>query len=186
MEQDLLKELSNKVNLSIERLKSDLKSFKTGRANTAMLDNVKVEVYGTLLPLIQVASINIIDARVIQLSPFDPSTISNIANSIRNDSSLGLNPSDDGHFIRLIVPQLTEERRKELVKSIKVKIEECFIRIRADRHDAIKELDAALKDKSLSQDSYNRTEKQIETLIQNQKTIIETIANEKESEILKI
>lgn len=186
MEQTLIKDLNNKVNLSIERLTSDLKTFKTGRANTAMLDNVKVEVYGSLLPLVQVASINIIDARVIQLAPYDPSTIGNITTSIRNDSSLGLNPSDDGHFIRLIIPQLTEERRIELVKSIKVKVEDCYIRIRTARHESIKALDTELKNKSISQETYNRIEKQIENLVQSQKSIIESIANEKESEIMKI
>ncbi len=185
-EKEILNKLTAKVNESIAKLENDLKTFKTGRANPAILDNVKVEVYGSVMPLKQVCSINVLDAKMIQLVPFDPTTLSNISDAIRNDSSLGLNPSDDGHVVRLAIPALTEERRRELVKQIKVKVEECFVRIRGSRHETIKELDAQLKEKTLSQESYNRVLKQIESFIQNQKSVVESTADKKEQEIMTI
>ena len=187
MEEKLIvNKLTTKVNESVQKLESDLKTFKTGRANPSILDNVKVEVYGSLMPLKQVSSINVMDAKMIQLVPFDPNTISNISDAIRNDASLGLNPSDDGHVVRLSIPPLTEERRKELVKQISVKVEECFVRIRASRHEIIKEIDQQLKDKQISQEMYNRVHKQIESIIQDQKMIVDNIASKKEQEIMTI
>lgn len=185
-ETEIINNLTTKVNSSIEKLESDLSTFKTGRANPSILDNVKVEAYGTIMTLKQVASINVIDARMMQLVPFDPSTIENIAEAIRNDSSLGLNPSDDGHTIRLVIPSLTEERRKELVKSMNTKIEECFVRIRTARHEAIKDLDGLVKSKQISEDIHSRVLKQIESLVKDQKNVIDGIYAKKEQEILTV
>ncbi len=185
-EKSFVNKLTLKISESIEKLESDLKTFKTGRANPSILDNIRVEAYGSLMPLKQVSSINVVDAKMIQLVPFDPNTISNICDAIRNDTALGLNPSDDGHVIRLSIPALTEERRKELVKQISVKVEECFVRIRSSRHEVIKELDLQLKDKQISQEVYTRIHKQVESLVQIQKTVIENIANKKEQEIMTI
>ncbi len=185
-EKKQIDELTVKFSQSIERFETELKSFKTGRANPSMLDNLKIEAYGSQVSIKQVASVNVVDANLLQLSPFDPTLISSISTAIRNDTSLGLNPSDDGRVIRLPIPSLTEERRLEIVKSINQKSEECLVRVRAARHETLKNIDELKKDKILSQEEYSRIQKQIEDLTQKQKIVIDQIAAKKEKEIMTI
>ena len=167
-------------------LTNDLKTFKTGRANINILDHVKVTVYGTLLPLNQVASINVIDAHLIQITPYDANNLTDITETIRNDNNLNLNPIDDGHNIKLNIPPLTEERRKELVKIIRQKGQDYLIKIRQFRHDFLNKLSQAKNDKSLSEDEIKLKTKQIEDLINQQKNLIEEIITEKEKEIMTL
>ena len=167
-------------------LNNDLKTFKTGRANINILDHIKVSVYETALPLNQVASINVIDSHLIQVTPYDANNLAEIATAIRNDNNLNLNPVDDGHNIRLNIPPLTEERRKELSKVIHQKGEDYLIKVRQLRHDFLNKLSIAKNDKSLSEDEIKSMTKKIEDLINQQKNIIENSVAEKEKEIMTI
>ena len=151
-----------------------------------MLDGIKVEVYGTEMPLNQVATISIPDATLIQLSPFDPNNLQAIAEAIRNDSSLGLNPTDDGRVIRVPIPPLTEERRKELAKQVGQKQEEAMISLRNARHDAMSTINQAKKDKDIGEDEAKRLSSQIEEAMHKTQSDIESAAKAKESEILSL
>lgn len=142
------------------RFQDELKKVRTGRAHPDMLANVKVEAYGQFMPLNQVANVTASGGTMLQVTPFDPSTIQAIAASIRNDASLGLNPSDDGHVVRVPVPPLTEERRKEIVKTTSSKVEDAKVAIRNIREDARKELKTA----ELPEDTKKRAEKDIDEL----------------------
>lgn len=175
-----------KVDQAIEHLSDNLKTLRTGRANASMLDGVKVEAYGTLMPLNQVASVVAPEAQLIQITPFDPNNLAAIASAIRNDSSLGLNPADDGRVVRVPIPPLTEERRKDLARQIGQKQEEAMISLRNLRHDAIDVVDKAKKDKSISEDDAKRLTGQIEDAISKARTSIEKIAKDKETEIMTL
>ena len=127
-----------KMEAVIERFKNEMKKVRTGRAHPDMLSGIKVEVYGQFMPLNQVANITAADATLLVVTPFDPANIQAIAAAIRADQSLGLNPADDGRVIRVPIPALTEERRKEIVKNASTKVEEAKVAIRNIREDARK------------------------------------------------
>lgn len=183
---DIVAELKNKLQSAVERFQEELKKLRTGRANAAMLDGVIVEAYGTQMPLIQVASVSTPEAQLLQITPFDPSTIQSIANAIRNNQSLGLNPTDDGRVVRVPIPALTEQRRRELVKQIGEKLEDCMIAMRNIRHDALKNADTAKKDKDISEDDYKRIEKQIDELMNQHRQTAEQFAKAKEVDVMKV
>lgn len=180
------KEYEEKMKQVIEHLGNELKKLRTGRANAAMLDGVMITAYGTQMPLLQVATISVPEPQLLQISPFDPSNIQAIANAIRNNQSLGLNPVDDGRVVRVPIPPLTEERRKELVKQIGEKVEEAMIALRNIRHDALKDAETAKKDKSISEDDYKRIEKQVDESMNQQRQAADSLAKNKEADILKI
>ncbi|HET7059758.1 MAG TPA: ribosome recycling factor [Candidatus Saccharimonadales bacterium] len=171
---------------AVGRFQDSLKTLRTGRANAAMLDGVKVEAYGTPMPLNQVATISVPDATLIQLSPFDPNNLGAIAEAIRNDSSLGLNPTDDGRVIRVPIPPLTEERRRELAKQVGAKQEECMIVLRNVRHEAMDTLNQAKKDKDIGEDEAKRLGGQVDEAMNKARGEAETAAKTKESEILSL
>ena len=125
------KPYEEKFNHAIAHFEDEIKKVRTGRAHPGQLDGIKAEVYGVLLPLNQVANITAPEAQMLQITPFDASNIAAISTAIRNDQSLGLNPSDDGHTIRVPIPSLTEERRKLLVKQTSEKVEEARIVLRS-------------------------------------------------------
>ena len=170
------------MNAVIERFKDEMKKVRTGRAHPDMLINVKVEAYGQWMPLNQVANITAQGGTMLLVTPFDPSNIGNITAGIRNDQSLGLNPSDDGHVIRVPIPPLTEERRKEIVKTTSQKVEESKVQIRNIREDARKELKTA----DLPEDVKKRGEKEVDDLTKSFTDQIEKEFKEKEAEIMKI
>lgn len=176
----------SKLNQAAERLENNLKSLRTGRANSSMLDGVVVEAYGTPMPLKQVASIVVPEAQLIQITPFDPSNLAAIATAIRNDSSLGLNPADDGRVIRVPIPPLTEERRRELAKLVGQKQEDCMIALRSARHEAIDTIDKAKKDKEIGEDEAKRLTNQVEEMMNKSRTDVERIAKDKETEIMTL
>ena len=151
-----------------------------------MLDGVMVEAYGSSMPLIQVATIAIPEPQLIQLTPFDPNNLQAIADSIRNNQSLGLNPSDDGRVVRVPIPPLTEERRRELAKQVGQKQEEALIGMRAIRHEALDTIDKAKKDKDIGEDDAKRLHNQIEEAMNKAKSSVEAAAKAKEQEILTI
>jgi ribosome recycling factor len=151
-----------------------------------MLDGISVEVYGQAMPLKAVASISAPEAQLLQVTPFDPNNLKAISDAIRDNQSLGLNPADDGRVVRIQIPPLTEETRQQMVKILNQKVEESLISARQVRHDAMRELDQAVKDKDIGTDERTRTEKQIDDEVARQKTEIEGIAKTKEQEILTV
>lgn len=183
---NVVTETVSKLSQSVLRLRDNLKSLRTGRANASMLDAVNVEAYGSQMPLKQVATIIVPEAQLIQITPFDPNNLASIANAIRNDSALGLNPSDDGRVVRVQIPPLTEERRLELAKQIGQRQEDCMINLRNIRHEAMDVIDKAKKDKQLGEDEAKRLSAQVEEAMTKVRSEIEEITKDKEAEILKI
>ncbi|MEK7059149.1 MAG: ribosome recycling factor [Patescibacteria group bacterium] len=175
-----------KLQQAVERFQSSLKTLRTGRASASMLDGITVEAYGTPMPLIQVATITVPEAQLLQITPFDPNNLEAIASSIRNNPSLGLNPSDDGRVVRVPIPPLTEERRRELSKQVGQKQEDCMISLRSVRHEALDLINEAKKDKDIGEDDAKRLTTQIEEAMTKAKAEVETIAKTKEQEILTI
>lgn len=175
-----------KMTAAIERLASEFGKISTGRAHPGMLDGIKVEAYGAEMPLNQVANITAPEAQLLQVTPFDPSNIQNIAAAIRNDQGLGLNPSDDGRVVRIPVPPLTEERRRTLVKLASEKVEEARISLRNIRQDALKDARARKEAKELSEDDLKIVEKAIDKLMSDNQAQIEDLFKQKEQDILKI
>lgn len=172
-----------KMDNVLERFKEAMKKVRTGRAHPDMVAGVKVEVYGQFMPLNQVANITAADATMLVVTPFDPSNIQVIATAIRNDQSLGLNPADDGRIIRLAIPALTEERRKEIVKNASAKVEEAKVAIRNVREDARKAIKIATE---MSEDVKKRAEKDIDDLTKEFSDKIEAEFKNKTNEIMKI
>ncbi len=182
----VVSDAQKKFSQAVERFKDNLKTLRTGRASAAMLDGVTVEAYETQMPLNQVATIAVPEATLIQLTPFDPNNLGAIAEAIRNDSVLGLNPTDDGRVIRVPIPPLTEERRKELAKQVGAKQEECMIALRNARHEAMDTINGAKKDKDISEDEAKRLGGQVDEAMNKARTEAETAAKAKESEILSL
>lgn len=167
----------------IERFKNEMTKVRTGRAHPDMLSGVKVEAYGQYMPLNQVANVTVADATMLLVTPFDPSTIQAISAAIRADQTLGLNPADDGRVVRVPVPALTEERRREIVKTASAKVEEAKIGMRNVREDARKELKNAT---DLSEDVKKRAEKEIDEMTKDFSDKVDTLFKEKEAEVMKI
>lgn len=175
-----------KFQAAFEHFQGELKKVRTGRASAAMLDGVMVTAYGTQMPLNQVANVTAPEAQLIQITPFDPNNIQAIASAIRDNPTLGLNPSDDGRVVRVPIPALTEERRREYVKVLNGKVEDCMIAIRGVRRDAIDAVDQAKKDKALGEDDAKRLEKQIDEVMSKTKADVDAAAKAKETEIMTV
>ncbi len=176
---------SSKMNKSIQSLKKDISTLRTGRANTNMLDTIKVDVYGQLMPIDQLATISIPEARLISIQVWDKANSDLIESAIQK-SELGINPQTDGQVIRLRIPDLTEERRKDLIKVLKNMGEKGKIAIRNIRREANEDLKKKLKDKIISEDDNKNFEKNIQKLTDTNIEIIEKILTEKEKEIIQI
>lgn len=182
----ILSDVKDKFVKATEHFTEEIKKVRTGRATPSMLDGITAEAYGTPMPLMQLATITAPEPQLLQVSPFDPTNLQAIANAIRDNQTLGLNPTDDGRVIRVPVPALTTERRAEIAKQLGSKVEEAMIRLRNARHEALKTADQAKKDRQLSEDDINRLQKQIDEVMHQQKTKIEELAKAKESEIMTI
>ena len=176
---------SSKMNKTIQSLKKDISTLRTGRANINMLDIIKVDVYGQLMPIDQLATVSVPEARLISIQIWDKSNISIIENAIQK-SELGINPQIDGQVIRLRIPDLTEERRKELIKILKNMGEKGKISIRNIRREANEDLKKKLKEKDISEDDNKNFEKNIQKLTDINIENIEKILVEKEKEIIRI
>ncbi len=172
-----------KMEGTIERFKDAMKKIRTGRAHPDMLSGIKVEAYGQLMPLNQVSNVTAPDATLLVVTPFDPSNIQAISAAIRADQSLGLNPADDGRVIRVPIPALTEERRKEIVKSASNKVEEAKVSIRNIREDARKAVKVA---EEMGEDVKKRAEKEIEELTKEFNEKIDSEFKAKSEEIMKL
>ena len=179
------KSYSSKMDKSIQSFKKDISTLRTGRANTNMLDTIKVDVYGQLMPVEQLATINVPEARLISVQVWDKTNVTLIESAIQK-SELGINPQIDGQTIRLRIPDLTEERRKELIKILKNMGEKGKIAIRNIRREANEELKKKLKDKIISEVLSNNFEKNIQKLTDTSIENIEKILAAKEKEIIQI
>ena len=179
------KSYSLKMDKAIEVFSKELSSLRTGRANAAMLDLVKVDVYGQLMPINQVGSITTPEPRVINIQVWDSNNVALVDAAIKK-SDLGLNPQIDGQLVRLPVPELNEERRTELKKLIKAIGEKCKVSIRNIRRDANDELKKLLKDKEISEDEEKSSEKNIQTITDNHIKSVDEKVSLKEKEIMTI
>ena len=170
---------------SIFSFKKDISTLRTGRANTNMLDTIKVDVYGQLMPIEQLATISVPEARLISIQVWDKANLQSIESSIQK-SELGINPQTDGQIIRLRIPDLTEERRKELIKILKNMGEKSKVAIRNIRREANEDLKKKLKEKIISEDQNKNYEKNIQKLTDTHIEDLEKILSEKEKEIIQI
>ena len=175
----------SKMDKSIQSLKKDLSTLRTGRANSNMLDTIKIDVYGQLMPIDQLGTVSVPEARLISIQVWDKSNVTLIDSAIQK-SELGINPQIDGQIIRLRVPDLTEERRKDLIKILKGMGEKGKVSIRNIRREANEELKKKLKDKVISEDENKKFEKNIQKLTDVNIENIDKILAEKEKEILQI
>ena len=176
---------SSKMDKSIQSLKKDISTLRTGRANTNMLDTIRVDVYGQLMPIDQVGTVSVPEARLISIQVWDKANISLIESAIQK-SELGINPQTDGQIIRLRIPDLTEERRKDLIKILKNMGEKGKVAVRNIRREANEDLKKRLKDKIISEDSNKNFEKNIQKLTDLNIENIDKILSEKEKEIIQI
>ncbi len=175
-----------KMEATLEHFESELRKVQTGRAQPSMLDDVKVEAYGSIMPLNQVANVTCPEPQLLQITPFDPANIDAISTSIRNDQSLGFNPSDDGRIVRIPVPALTEERRRQLVKQLGEKVEEARIGLRGARQDALHEAKRKKESKELTEDDVKAVEKAIDKLVSDYQEKIDAAFKTKEQDVLKV
>lgn len=169
-----------------EHFEEQLKTLRTGRANASMLDGVTVQAYGQSMPLNQVANISAPEAQLLQITPFDPNNIQAIASAIRDNPSLGFNPSDDGRVVRVPVPPLNEERRRDLVKQLGGKQEDAMIALRNIRREALDIIDKAKKDKEIGEDDAKRLQQQVEDALKGMTGQVEAAAKAKETDIMTV
>jgi ribosome recycling factor len=178
-------EVKSKMEKSIEALRKDLSRIRTGRASLTLLDGVRVNYYGVPTPLSQVASLSVPESRTISIQPWDSKIIGEIEKAIQK-SDLGLTPLSDGKIVRINIPPLTEERRKELVKVVKRMEEECKVAMRNIRRDGNEQLKTAKKDKNLSEDDQFKYQEEIQKLMDKSIEKAEEVVKAKEKEILEV
>ena len=182
---DLKKTTDQKMDKSVQAFKADLGKVRTGRAHTGLLDHVKVDYYGTPTPITQVAKIVLIDARTIGVTPFEKKLITTVEKSIR-EADLGLNPSTSGDTIRLPMPALTEERRKELIKVVKHEAENARVAVRNLRRDANHQLKEALKNHEVSENDERRAQDEVQKMTDRHIAAIEKLLQDKEKELMSV
>lgn len=174
-----------KMNKSVAVYRKELSSMRAGRANSQLLDRITVEYYGSQMPINQVANISIPEPRIIQIAPWEQSMLKVIEKAIQK-SDLGINPSNDGKIIRLLLPELTEERRKELVKQTRKMAEDCKVAIRAIRRDANDQIKKMKKDNAITEDDQKSAEDKIQKATDKIVKEVDAITAEKEKELMDI
>lgn len=182
----VVSDAKTKLDAAVAHYGEQLKTLRTGRASASMLDGVMVEAYGQPMPLNQVANVSAPEAQLLQITPFDPSNIQAIASAIRDNPSLGLNPSDDGRVVRVPIPALTEERRREIAKQLSGKQEDAMIAVRNVRREALDTVDQAKKDKEIGEDDAKRLGTQVEDAVKAATGQIEAASKAKEQEIMTV
>ena len=182
---ETLFEAEEKMEKAVSVAKDDLAAIRTGRANPSMFQKILVDYYGAPTPVNQLASFHVADARMLTLTPFDKSAMAAIEKAIR-DSDLGVNPTNDGAIIRVVFPQLTEERRKDFIKIAHRKAEDARISIRSVRRHAKDELDRLAKDGEVGEDDVTRAEKELEKVTQKNVAAIDELLKHKEAELLEV
>ncbi|WP_437567788.1 ribosome recycling factor [Sorangium sp. So ce542] len=185
MLEDIIKELREGIDKAIEALRRDLAKVRTGRANAAMLDGIRVDYYGVPTPLVQMATVSVPEPRLITIKPWEKNQVKSIEKAIR-ESDLGLNPQVDADLIRLPIPPLTEERRREMVKLTKKNGEDCKVAIRKHRRDANEMIDTLEKDGEVSGDEADRSKKKVEDVVAEGTRQVDTVIATKEKDILDV
>lgn len=184
--QDSVGQADDKFKEQVAHFENELKKLRTGRATSSMLDGVIVLAYGVQTPLIQVGNVSAPEAQLLQITPFDPSNIQAIASAIRDNPSLGLNPSDDGRVVRIPIPALTTERRQQIVKQLSEKVEDCMIAMRGTRHDALDKIEKSKKDKEIGEDEAKRLQKVLDESMAKFKAQVDALGKTKEQEIMTV
>jgi ribosome recycling factor len=182
---DALLAADNKMQKTVQVLKREMETIRSGRATSALVDQITVEAYGTNTPLSQLASISVPEARLLLIQPWDRSIVGNVQKAIQK-SDLGLNPMSDGEVIRLVIPPPTEERRKELVKVVHKRVEDAKIAVRNVRRDALEELRKLEKDKKVSRDDNVRATDKLQKLTDRFIAEVSRVGADKESEIMEV
>ncbi|MBL0217591.1 MAG: ribosome recycling factor [Myxococcales bacterium] len=182
---DITNDSEDGMKKAIDSFKRDLQKIRTGRANTAMLDGIKVDYYGTPTPVNQVSTVQVVDARLITVKPWEKAMLAVIDKAIRA-SDLGINPVSDSDLVRLPIPPLTQERRKELAKVVNKQTEEARVAVRSARRDAMDMIKDAEKDKQITEDQRKDGEKKVQDLTDKYIAAIDDIAKAKEKEIMEI
>ena len=182
---DIIKDAEDGMTKAVDSFKRDLQKIRTGRANTSMLDGIKVDYYGTPTPVNQVATVQVVDARLITVKPWEKNMIAVIDKAIRA-SDLGINPVADSELVRVPIPPLTQERRKELAKVVNKQTEEARVAVRSARRDAMDMIKDAEKDKQITEDDRKLGEKKIQDLTDKYIAMVDDIAKAKEKEIMEL
>jgi len=182
----IVAQAKDKLTQAVTHFQEEMKKLRTGRAHSGMLDGIMVEAYGTPMPLNQVANITAPEAQLLQITPFDAGNIGAISNAIRNNQSLGLNPMDDGRVVRVPIPPLTEDRRRDFVKLLGGKVEDAMVALRNARHDAQRAIDDAKKNKDIGEDDAKRLKTQVDDAMNQARATIEAAAKTKETEIMTV
>lgn len=182
---EILSSADSKMKATIEHAKEEFAGIRTGRAHPAMFNKIMVEYYGTPTPLQQLATFQVPEARVVLISPFDRGSMNDIEKAIR-DSDLGVNPANDGQHVRIVLPQLTEERRKEYVKLAKTKAEEARVAIRSSRRNAVDAVKKLEKDKEIGEDDARNAEKQLDALTKKLEEQVNELLKAKEAELIEV
>jgi ribosome recycling factor len=182
---ELKNKMREKMDQAMEHLRKDLAGVRTGRASLSLLDGIQVDYYGSPTPLKQVAALSVPEARLITIQPWDATVIPEIEKAIIA-SNLGLNPNNDGKLIRLGIPPLTEERRKELVKSVKKMGEDSKVRIRNIRRDTNEEIKNLLKESKIAEDAQRKGQEEVQKTTDQYITKIDEMINKKEAEVLEV
>jgi ribosome recycling factor len=182
---EILSECDSRMNKALDALKNELVKIRTGRASTALLDTVRVEAYGQMSPINQIASLSVPDAHTITIQPWDKSMLSHIEKAIKA-ANLGLNPMNDGQLIRVPMPPLTEERRKEIVKLVKKFGEEAKVSVRNARRDAMESLKKSEKDAGFSEDERKRAEDDVQKRTDGKVKEVDNVVASKEKEVMQV
>ncbi len=185
MIEDIIADAGRKMNIVVDHAKEDMGSIRTGRAHPAMFNKIMVDYYGAPTPLQQLATFQVPEARTVLVSPFDRGATAGIMKAIR-DSDLGVNPADDGNVIRLVMPQLTEERRKEYIKLARHKAAEARVAVRNTRRHAIDEVGKLVKDKEASEDDQRGADKKLDQVTKKHIELIDELLKSKEAELLEV
>jgi ribosome recycling factor len=182
---DILSETSKKMGKAIDAMKRELATIRTGRATPAIVDHIKVDYYGVPTPLNQIATISIPEARLLLIQPWDRQALSSMEKAILK-SDLGLNPSNDGNMIRLRIPQLTEERRRELIKVVRKRVEEGRVALRNVRRSALEEIRGLERKKDISQDELKHAQGKLQELTDSFIEEVDRVGSDKEAELLEV
>src|SRR5579872_5863637 len=182
---ELIKTAQDRMTKSVEHSRTEFTTVRTGRASAALLDSIEIDYYGTRTPLKQLATIGVPEARMLTIQPFDPTSIRTIEKAIQ-ESDLGLTPLNDGKMIRLPIPQLTEERRKDLVKIVRQMAEEGRVAVRNVRRDAIKHLEVLVKNGDVGDDEERAAEARVQKLTDEHTAKIDDLLKRKEAEIMEV
>jgi ribosome recycling factor len=185
MVNDVLREAEGKMKKSVEALRHHLGTIRTGRASPALVEHLPVEAYGSSMPLNQLAGISVPEARLIVIQPYDGSTMRAIEKAIQN-SELGINPSNDGRVIRLAIPQLTEERRRDLTKLVRNRVEESKVALRNIRREALDDLRQLAHEKLISEDDQRRGQEKLQDQTDRYTRELDQIGAAKEAEVMEV